>query len=95
MKTTLELPAELVKEIKLHALEEGQKLKDAVAALLRAGLAASSSAQAGPSRSTLRRRRALTRKFVTGEWGVQLAGYEEGRAADRRKAAERAKAWRD
>jgi hypothetical protein len=92
MKTTLELPDELVKAIKLHALEEGKKLKDAVADLLRAGL--SSSARATPDRSTLRRRRALTRKFVSGEWGVQLADYEEARAADRRKAAERAKAWR-
>jgi hypothetical protein len=43
----------------------------------------------------LERRRALTQKFVSGEWGLELAGYEEARAVDRRKAAERAKAWRE
>ena len=40
MKTTLELPDELVKEVKLRALHENRKLKDAVAELLRKGLAA-------------------------------------------------------
>jgi plasmid stability protein len=40
MKTTLDLPDALVKQVKLRALREGQKLKDAVAELLRKGLAA-------------------------------------------------------
>lgn len=40
MKTTLDLPDTLVKQVKLHALQEGRKLKDAVADLLRKGLAA-------------------------------------------------------
>jgi plasmid stability protein len=40
MKTTLDLPDELVREIKVKAAREGRKLKDAVADLLRAGLAA-------------------------------------------------------
>ena len=40
MKTTLDLPHELVKEVKLRALNENLKLKDAVAELLRKGLAA-------------------------------------------------------
>ena len=40
MKTTLELPNDLVREIKLKAVHEGRKLKDAMADLLRAGLAA-------------------------------------------------------
>lgn len=40
MKTTLELPDDLVKELKLRAIHEGKKLKDAVADTLRAGLAA-------------------------------------------------------
>lgn len=39
MKTTLELPDALVKQVKLRALREGRKLKDAVADLLRKGLA--------------------------------------------------------
>jgi hypothetical protein len=41
MKTTLDLPAELVKQVKLRALDQGQKLKDAIADLLRKGLATS------------------------------------------------------
>jgi hypothetical protein len=40
MKTTLDLPDALVKQVKLRALQEGRKLKDAVADLLRKGLAA-------------------------------------------------------
>jgi hypothetical protein len=41
MKTTLDLPDALVKQVKLRALQEGRKLKDAMADLLRKGLAAS------------------------------------------------------
>lgn len=40
MKSTFELPDDLVREIKLKAVHEGRKLKDAMAELLRAGLAA-------------------------------------------------------
>lgn len=39
MRTTLELPADLVEEIKRRAAQEGRTLKDEVAALLRLGLA--------------------------------------------------------
>ena len=38
MKTTLDLPDTLVKLVKLRALQDGRKLKDAVADLLRKGL---------------------------------------------------------
>jgi plasmid stability protein len=41
MKTTLDLPDALVKQVKLRALRDGRKLKDAVADLLRQGLASS------------------------------------------------------
>jgi hypothetical protein len=37
MKATLELPDDLVTEIKLLAVQEGKKLKDAAADLLREG----------------------------------------------------------
>ena len=47
MKTTLELPDELVKAIKLRAIHDGKKLKDAVADLLRQGLAADTDVEAG------------------------------------------------
>jgi hypothetical protein len=40
MKTTLDLPDYFVKQVKLRALQDGRKLKDAVADLLRRGLAA-------------------------------------------------------
>jgi len=40
MKTTLDLPDGLVKQVKLRAVREGRKLKEAIADLLRKGLAA-------------------------------------------------------
>lgn len=40
MKTTLDLPDDLVLQLKLRAVHEGKKLKDAVAETLRAGLTA-------------------------------------------------------
>ena len=40
MKTTLELPDELMRRIKMHAVQRNQKLKDAMAQLLEAGIAA-------------------------------------------------------
>lgn len=39
MKTTLELPAELMRAAKIRAAEEGRTLKDVVADLIRRGLA--------------------------------------------------------
>ena len=60
MKITLELPDDLVREIKLRAVHEGRKLKEAVADLLRKGLAAQS-----PS-SKARRRSSLTKDKKTG-----------------------------
>ena len=48
MKTTLDLPDALVKQVKLRALQDGRKLKDAVADLLRKGLAADSALAAAP-----------------------------------------------
>jgi hypothetical protein len=43
MKTTIDLPDHLVREIKLKAVHDGRKLKDAMADLLRAGLAVNES----------------------------------------------------
>ncbi|MEQ1806081.1 MAG: hypothetical protein ABL900_11970 [Burkholderiaceae bacterium] len=40
MKTTLDLPDELVRRVKLRAVQSDRKLKDTVAALLEAGLRA-------------------------------------------------------
>jgi plasmid stability protein len=100
MKTTLELPDELVKEIKLRAIHEGSKLKDAVADLLRKGLAAKATGSGKKATvvkadtAMLKRREEITRKFVSGEWGVELAAYDEGREADRKSAGALDKAWR-
>ena len=38
MKATFDIPAELMRQLKLRAIHEGKKLKDSVADVLRAGL---------------------------------------------------------
>jgi len=40
MKTTLELPDELMRAVKIRAAREGRKLKDVMADLIRGGLSA-------------------------------------------------------
>lgn len=40
MKTTIDLPEPLVREMKLRAVQEGRKLKDVAAEVFRAGLRA-------------------------------------------------------
>jgi len=45
-------------------------------------------------KTLLKRRKALTKKFVAGEWGLDLTGYEAAREAERRAAEAREKAWR-
>ena len=42
MKTTIEIPDELMRRIKMHAVQRNQKLKDTVAMLLEAGIVAAS-----------------------------------------------------
>jgi hypothetical protein len=49
MKITLDLPDALVREIKDHALNEGLKLQDAIAALLELGLKARRSTNNAPA----------------------------------------------
>lgn len=48
MKTTLDLPDTLMKQVKLRALRDGRKLKDTVADLLRKGLTADTAPAAEP-----------------------------------------------
>jgi hypothetical protein len=98
MKMTLDLPDDLAKQVKLLAVHEDQKLKDTVAQLLRRGLSATglgSPATVTADKAMLQRRKEMTRKFISGEWGVELAGFEPGRKADRQKAVRRAKTWRE
>ena len=42
----------------------------------------------------LQRRREIDEKFLSGEWGLELKGFEEARAADRAKARDLAARWR-
>ena len=63
MKTTLEMPDELMRRVKMRAVQRNQRLKDVVAQLLEAGMAAAPD-DAPPTRAPkpvrLRRRRLLT-----------------------------------
>jgi len=97
MTTTLNLPDDLVENIHIRASQEGRGLDETVAELLRAGLAASSVRAMTAFRtdaSLLAERKRIATKFLTGEWGVELPGFAEGRAADRESAAKRDRAWR-
>ena len=47
MKTTLELPDELMRRVKTRAVQRNQKLKDAFAQLLEAGMAAEPAGRSG------------------------------------------------
>lgn len=42
----------------------------------------------------MKRRAKLSQKFVSGEWGVELTGYEDARAKDRSASDGQSKAWR-
>jgi hypothetical protein len=42
----------------------------------------------------LKQRAEIMQKFISGEWGVELKGYEEGQAADRKADQELAHRWR-
>ena len=97
MKTTLQLPDALIKEVKVRAIHEGKKLQDAVAGLLRKGLdaePANGATVVRADKAMLKRRREIAEKFISGEWGVELPEFEANRAADRREARERDARWR-
>jgi plasmid stability protein len=97
MKATLDLPDDLLKEVRLRAVHEGKKLKDAVAELLRKGLANAAGRTATvvkADKATLSCRREVAQKFISGQWGVELAGFAADRAADRASARERSARWR-
>jgi hypothetical protein len=48
MKTTLELPDELMRRVKLRAVHRNQKLKDAITQLLELGIAAADDPESPP-----------------------------------------------
>jgi hypothetical protein len=43
----------------------------------------------------LKRREALAQKFISGEWGVELKGFEAGQAADREADTQSDSSWRN
>ncbi len=42
----------------------------------------------------MKRREEISDKFISGKWGVELAGFEAARRADRQTALKRAQRWR-
>lgn len=63
MKTTIEIPDELARRVKVRAAERQQKLKDAITQLLETGLAHSATSPVGakaPKPVRLKRRKLLT-----------------------------------
>jgi plasmid stability protein len=94
MVTALDLPQDLVEDIQLRASQEGRRIDDTAAELLRAGLAASSRAVVHADAAMLQKRKEIVQKFLSGEWGTEFAGFEEARAADRRSAEDLDRLWR-
>lgn len=83
MKTTVDLPDALVKQVKLRAVREGRKLKDAVADLLRKGLA---SPQSPPTPApTMKSPRIITDP----ETGLPLIVCQQAAAPDEEMTPER------
>jgi len=94
MVTALDLPKELVDDIQHRAEQEGRGIDETAAELIRAGLAASSGTTLRVTAEMLAERRKIAEKFMTGEWGTEFQGFEEGRAADRKSARDRDQTWR-
>ncbi len=42
----------------------------------------------------LKRRQQLAQKFMSGEWGVELEGFEESQAKEVKSARQKNQAWR-
>jgi hypothetical protein len=42
----------------------------------------------------LKKREEIAQKFISGKFGVELSGFEEGRVADRKTAKQRDRRWR-
>ena len=67
MKTTLELPDDLMRRVKLRAVHRNRRLKDEIAQLLEAGMAGAPAAEApgkAPRPVRLRGRRPLTLRDI-------------------------------
>ena len=80
MKITVEFPDSEIKEI---CRVTGERKKGPAIRKLVAGAL------------MLKRREMLAEKFISGEWGVELKGFEAGQIADARADSIAEKRWRD
>jgi hypothetical protein len=71
MKTTLELPDELMRAVKIRAVHEQKKLKDAIAEFIRKGMAAGKSRAAKTPKPVKLRGGPITTKEIEAAiaWG--------------------------
>jgi hypothetical protein len=79
MKITVDLPDSELKEICFFTGEE--KKGPAIRKMVTDAL-------------MMKRRELLSQKFISGEWGVELPGFEAGQAKDRRSSEKAGRAWR-
>jgi hypothetical protein len=80
MKITVEIPDSEIKEI---CRVTGERKKGpAIRKLLTNAL-------------MLKRREMLAQKFIDGDWGVELKGFEAGQAADQQADGHSEQSWRD
>lgn len=92
MKTTLELPDDLMRRLKVHAAQNDRRLKDVVTELLQRGLAAqdATAEEADPARALRARLTFHEDGTVTNPAGIQDAEFfaelERVREEDRRAA---------
>jgi plasmid stability protein len=89
----IKLPDDLIPDIRSRAARAGRAVDETVAELLRAALG-HDRVLTPADRSMLERRAVVGEKFISGEWGVDLNGFNEGRTAERDAAAGRDRAWR-
>lgn len=87
MKTTLDLPDDLMRAVKIRAVEENRKLKDTMADLLRRGLAQKRGVPAVPAGGRLKlpliecAHEARTGEEMTPERVAEVLLAEEARAS--------------
>lgn len=95
MSTSVDLPTALFSEIQVRAAQQGQPVQAVVVDLLRRGLDTSQppGGTAADVAALLDRRREIAGKFISGEWGAALEGFEAGRTADRDAAHRRSELW--
>ena len=67
MKTTLDLPDDLMREVKIRAVHEQKKLKDTIAELIRKGMAPGESARRKSQASQAARRPDHDRRNRSGD----------------------------